>query len=105
VAGVGRVQARTAMRGGSRTCTRPGRSRGHPATSVGANRLWSGLRLMVPFRLRSGRPHAAMVAPMQAPSDSRWPDLADVRMRYRVGFAYVDGFIVDGPGMPLCLLR
>src|SRR4051794_26330250 len=26
-------------------------------------------------------------------------------MRYRVGFAYVDGVIVDGPGMPLCLLR
>jgi hypothetical protein len=36
---------------------------------------------------------------------ARWPDLADVRMRYRVGFAYVDGVIVDGPGMPLCLLR
>ena len=34
-----------------------------------------------------------------------WPDLADVRMRYRAGFAYVDGLIADGPVIPLCRLR
>jgi hypothetical protein len=36
---------------------------------------------------------------------ARWPDLADVRMRYRASFAYVDGVVVDGPVIPLCRLR
>ena len=35
----------------------------------------------------------------------RWPDLAEVRMRYRANFAYVDGLIADGPVIPLCRLR
>jgi hypothetical protein len=26
----------------------------------------------------------------------RWPDLTEVRMRYRAGFAYVDGVLADG---------
>lgn len=34
-----------------------------------------------------------------------WPDLADLRMRYRAGFAYVDGLIADGPVIPLCRLH
>ena len=36
---------------------------------------------------------------------ARWPDLADVRMRYRAGFAYVDGVSDAGPVIPLCRLR
>ena len=35
----------------------------------------------------------------------RWPDLAEVRMRYRAGFAYVDGVLADGEVLPLCRLR
>ena len=35
----------------------------------------------------------------------RWPDLRDVRMRYRAGFAYVDGVLADGQVIPLCRLR
>ena len=35
----------------------------------------------------------------------RWPDLADVRMRYRAGFAYVDGVLPDGEVLQLCRLR
>ena len=35
----------------------------------------------------------------------RWPDLAEVRMRYRAGFAYVDGVLPDGQVIPLCRLR
>ncbi len=27
---------------------------------------------------------------------ARWPHLADVRMRYRAGFAYIDGVLPDG---------
>ena len=27
---------------------------------------------------------------------ARWPELADVRMRYRAGFAYIDGVLADG---------
>ena len=36
---------------------------------------------------------------------ARWPDLADVRMRYRAGFPYVDDVIDAGPVIPLCRLR
>ena len=36
---------------------------------------------------------------------ARWPELADVRMRYRAGFAYVDGVLADGEVLPLCRLR
>ncbi|WP_232807340.1 hypothetical protein [Geodermatophilus chilensis] len=35
----------------------------------------------------------------------RWPDLAEVRMRYRAGFAYVEGVLAAGPVIPLCRLR
>jgi hypothetical protein len=35
----------------------------------------------------------------------RWPDLADVKVRFRANFAYVDGEIKDGPTIPLCRLR
>lgn len=34
-----------------------------------------------------------------------WPDLADVKVRFRGNFAYVDGEIKDGPIIPLCRLR
>jgi hypothetical protein len=35
----------------------------------------------------------------------RWPDLTAVRMRYRAGFAYVDGVLADGQVLHLCRLR
>jgi hypothetical protein len=35
----------------------------------------------------------------------RWPDLADVTLRFRSNFAYVDGEIDDGPTIRLCRLR
>jgi hypothetical protein len=35
----------------------------------------------------------------------RWPDLADVRMRYRAGFAYVDGVLPGDQVIRLCRLR
>ena len=35
----------------------------------------------------------------------RWPALADVRMRYRGGFAYIDGVLPDGEVLQLCRLR
>lgn len=34
-----------------------------------------------------------------------WPDLADVKVRFRTPFAYVDGVIKEGPTIPLCRLR
>lgn len=34
-----------------------------------------------------------------------WPDLEEVRVRFRAGFAYVDGVIGGGPTIPLCRLR
>ena len=35
----------------------------------------------------------------------RWPDLTAVQMRYRAGFAYVDGVLADGQVLRLCRLR
>jgi hypothetical protein len=35
----------------------------------------------------------------------RWPQLADVHVRFRGGFAYVTGELADGEHVPLCRLR
>lgn len=42
---------------------------------------------------------------LAARARERWPDLAEVRMRYRAGFAYVDGILPDGDVLQLCRLR
>jgi len=42
---------------------------------------------------------------LTARARERWPALAEVRMRYRAGFAYVDGVLPDGQVLPLCRLR
>ena len=35
----------------------------------------------------------------------RWPQLDSVQIRYRAGFAYLDGVLPSGPVQPLCRLR
>jgi hypothetical protein len=35
----------------------------------------------------------------------RWPQLAQVQLRHRAGFAYVDGVLADGEVLRLCRLR
>jgi hypothetical protein len=35
----------------------------------------------------------------------RWPALTEVAVRYRAGFAYVDGVLADGQVLSLCRLR
>ena len=35
----------------------------------------------------------------------RWPALGEVRVRYRAGFAYVDGILPDGEALRLCRLH
>jgi hypothetical protein len=35
----------------------------------------------------------------------RWPQLADVQVRFRASFAYVDGRLPEGEVLPLCRLR
>jgi len=35
----------------------------------------------------------------------RWPQLADVRVRFRPPFAYVDGVLPNGDVLPVCRLR
>ena len=35
----------------------------------------------------------------------RWPALREIRLRYRAGFAYVDGVLADGEVLRLCRLR
>jgi hypothetical protein len=36
---------------------------------------------------------------------TRWPQLSEIRLRYRAGFAYVDGVLTDGEVLRLCRLR
>jgi hypothetical protein len=36
---------------------------------------------------------------------ANWPQLADLNMRHRAGFAYIDGVLADGTTLPLCRLR
>lgn len=36
---------------------------------------------------------------------ARWPRLDRVQVRYRAGFAYVDGVLPSGEVLPLCRLR
>ncbi|MEU6811856.1 hypothetical protein ABZ920_23340 [Streptomyces sp. NPDC046831] len=35
----------------------------------------------------------------------RWPQLTRVHVRFRAGFAYVDGELKEGERLPLCRLR
>ena len=36
---------------------------------------------------------------------ANWPQLADLNVRHRTGFAYIDGVLTDGTTLPLCRLR
>jgi hypothetical protein len=38
-------------------------------------------------------------------AEQRWPALTEVRVRYRAGFAYVDGVLADNEVLRLCRLR
>ena len=35
----------------------------------------------------------------------RWPQVREIRVRYRAGFAYIDGVLTDGEVLQLCRLR
>ena len=42
---------------------------------------------------------------LQDRARERWPDLTEVRVRFRAGFAYVEGVLTDGEELRLCRLR
>lgn len=42
---------------------------------------------------------------LTARARQRWPQINEVNVRYRAGFAYVDAVIDDGEGLRLCRLR
>jgi hypothetical protein len=42
---------------------------------------------------------------LTARARERWPALADVQVRFRGRFAYVDGDLSSGEVLPLCRLR
>ena len=42
---------------------------------------------------------------LRAQARQRWPALAGVQVRFRGGFAYVDGQLSSGEVLPLCRLR
>lgn len=42
---------------------------------------------------------------LAARARERWPVLVDTQIRFRAGFAYVDGVLADGEVLRLCRLR
>ncbi len=42
---------------------------------------------------------------LRARRQERWPQLTDVRVRFRGRFAYLDGELASGEVLPLCRLR
>ena len=42
---------------------------------------------------------------LQGRASERWTALVEVRVRFRAGFAYVDGVLADGEELRLCRLR
>ena len=42
---------------------------------------------------------------LSAHARERWPALTSIQLRYRAGFAYVDGVLADGEVLRLCRLR
>lgn len=47
---------------------------------------------------------ASLIARLQARQRERWPQLDEIRVRFRGPFAYVDA-VVEGEVLPLCRLR
>ncbi len=48
---------------------------------------------------------ASLVARLQARQRERWPQLQEVRVRFRAPFAYVDAVVEGDEVLPLCRLR
>ena len=58
--------------------------------------------------LKASIPTSTQASLRQRLSDrarERWPQLAQIQVRYRAGFAYVDGVLADGAQLRLCRLR
>jgi len=47
----------------------------------------------------------ALAHSLQAHARQHWPQLADLRVRFRGQFAYLDAELTDGDVLPLCRLR
>ena len=48
---------------------------------------------------------ASLVARLQARQRERWPQLDEIRVRFRAPFAYVDAVVEGDEVLPLCRLR
>ncbi len=48
---------------------------------------------------------ASLVARLHARQRERWPQLLEIRVRFRAPFAYVDAVVEGGEVLPLCRLR
>jgi hypothetical protein len=48
---------------------------------------------------------SSLESKLHARARERWPQLADIKVTYRAGFAYVTGVLPDGDELRLCRLR
>jgi hypothetical protein len=47
----------------------------------------------------------SLIQSLRAHAREHWPQLADLRVRFRGQFAYLDGELANGDVLPLCRLR
>lgn len=56
-------------------------------------------------RRHPGQYRSSLTLRLQAPRRERWPQLKDLKVRFRAKFAYVDGVMPDGDVWPVFRLR
>ena len=79
----------------------PGTSADTPQSSWFLTR-WATIRTMVKIPEST---QTSLRQRLSARARERWPGLVEVKVRYRAGFAYIDGALADGEVLKLCRLR
>lgn len=60
---------------------------------------------MVPMASTPQSTKDALIQQLTAHARGHWPQLTDLHIRFRGGFAYIEGELADGEVLPLCRLR
>ena len=66
---------------------------------------WAGSDKMTSVATIPSSTKSSLQQRLSRRAGQRWPALTEVRLRYRAGFAYVDGLLPNGETARLCRLR
>lgn len=72
-----------------------------PGTSAEARRYGTMTKMASPPQSTK----ASLTHELQAHARENWPQLTELRLRFRGAFAYVDGAVADEEVLPMCRLR